>query len=172
VTISHDAPGHNAAGMVKKAQYFLERPGEYEIGGVFLTGVATYNKKAEGDAVRRNLIWIYSFEDYTVAHLGDLDHVPAQSEVEALGPIDVLLIPVGGGRALNAGQAGEVISLIEPAIAIPMHYATPQSQIELEPLDKFLKEMGVSSVEEIETLKVTAGALSEETQVVVLKPQV
>ena len=79
------------------------------------------------------------------------------------------MIPVGGGRALNSNQAGEVISLIEPRIIIPMHYSTPSCKPDLEPLDKFLKEMGVSTVEEKKTLKVTASSLPEDTQVIVLE---
>jgi L-ascorbate metabolism protein UlaG (beta-lactamase superfamily) len=90
-----------------------------------------------------------------------------------MGPIDVLLVPVGGGKALNSGQAGEVISLIEPSIVVPMHYqlASSESNVELQPLDNFLKEMGVSSAEEVDTLKVTSSSLAEETQVVILKKQ-
>jgi len=169
VTISHDAPGHNAIDVVKKANFFLDIPGEYEIGGVFLTGVATVDGKAEEP--RRNVIWLFNFDNYTVAHLGDLDHVPTQSNVEALGPIDVLLIPVGGGRALNGGQAGEVISLIEPSIVVPMHYHLPGSKLGLDSVDQFLKEMGVSSAEPQESLRISSGTFAEETEVVVLQPQ-
>jgi L-ascorbate metabolism protein UlaG (beta-lactamase superfamily) len=98
--------------------------------------------------------------------------VPGQAEIEALGPIDVLLVPVGGGKALNSGQAGEVISLIEPSIVVPMHYQLPSnSSLSLEPLEQFLKEMGVSSADEVDTLKVTSSNLEDETQVVILKKQ-
>ncbi len=169
VTISHDAPGHNAVDVVKKAAFFLDVPGEYEIGGVFLTGVATVDGKAEEP--RRNVIWLINFDDFTVAHLGDLDHVPTQKDVEALGPIDVLLVPVGGGRALSSGQAGEVISLIEPSIVVPMHYHLSGSKLDLEPLEPFLKEMGVSSAEPQDMLRISSSNLAEETQVVVLQPQ-
>ncbi len=171
VTISHDAPGHSATHMLKKADYVLNRPGEYEIGGIFITGVATVNPHASPETARRNIIWVFDFNDYTICHLGDLDHVPDQGDIEKLGPIDVLMVPVGGGRALNSGQAGEVISLIEPARVIPMHYQTPTSRVPLEPLDKFLKEMGVTVADEMDMLRVTASSLGEETQVVVLRPQ-
>src|SRR5574341_550239 len=78
--------------------------------------------------------------------------------ISAIGPINVLMIPVGGGLALNGSQAVEVIRLIEPAIVIPMHYATPGSDLPLEPLNNFLAEMGVSSVEELDTLIVNQAA--------------
>src|SRR5574341_1446602 len=104
VTVSHDAPGHNAIDVVK-AERVLDRPGEYEIGGVFITGIATHNPRASADKARRNLVFVYNFDGMTVCHLGDLDHVPDQAQVEALGPIDVLCVPVGGGGGLNSSQA-------------------------------------------------------------------
>jgi len=68
-------------------------------------------------------VFLFEFEDITICHLGDLDHVPTQAQVEeSLGEVDVLLVPVGGGESLNAAQASEVISLLEPHIVIPMHY--------------------------------------------------
>ena len=88
---------------------------------------------------------------------------------ETLTDLDVLFIPVGGVTALNASQAAEVVSQLEPRIVIPMHYQTPQFSGKLEPLDRFFKEMGISAVEEQDTLKVTKNSVPEETQVVVLK---
>jgi L-ascorbate metabolism protein UlaG (beta-lactamase superfamily) len=169
VTVSHDSPGHNALDSVKYEAYALTRPGEYEIGGVFITGVATHSHSPD-EQVRRNIVFVYDFGTIIACHLGDIDHVPTQSQIELLGPIDVLMVPVGGGGGLNSAQAAEVISLIEPNIVIPMHYQTPASRIDLEPLDKFLKEMGVTEPEVADSLKVTSSNLTEEeTRVVVLE---
>jgi L-ascorbate metabolism protein UlaG (beta-lactamase superfamily) len=167
VTVSHDAPGHNAVGTVQRVRHELIRPGEYEIGGLFITGVATYNPRQQ-DNPRRNIIFVFDFDGLTIGHLGDLDHVPSSSQIESLGPLDVLLTPVGDGAALSSGQAAEVISLIEPSIVIPMHYQTPHCAIPLDPLDKFLKELGVSEVETQESLKITRSSLPDDTQTVVL----
>lgn len=169
VTISHDAPGHNAVDVVKRVEHTLVYPGEYEISGVFVTGVATYNSKLPPEQMRRNVVYVFDFGSYTVAHLGDLDHVPAQARIEELGPIDVLLVPVGGGGALNSAQAAEVISLIEPSTVVPMHYQIDGCDLELDPLDKFLAELGISEFEEEESLSVRGSSGSDETQVVVLK---
>ncbi len=169
VTVSHDAPGHNAHDLVKKVEHVLSRPGEYEIGGVFITGVEAYDITRDPAEIRRNVVFVYDFDSMTVAHLGDLDHVPGQSEIEQLGPIDVLLLPVGGGGALNSAEAAEVISVIEPSIVVPMHYQTEAVKLDLDPLDKFLKEMGVSNVVEMDTLKISSVGAEEETQIVVLR---
>ncbi len=170
VTSSHNTPGHNAYDTVNGAEHFLFRPGEYEIAGIFVTGVATFDKK-NAETTRYNVVYTYDFDGVTVCHLGDLDHVPTQSQIEALGTVDVLLIPVGGGGALNSGQASDVISLFEPSIAIPMHYHLPGFNLDLDPLDRFLKEMGVSQIEKTDSLRISASSLSEETQIVVLTPQ-
>ena len=97
-----------------------------------------------------------------------LDHIPNQSEVDALGEINIVLVPVGGGASLHASQAAEVISLLEPNYVIPMHYHTEQAKIELDPVDRFLREMGVTSPSVEESLKIGKGSLPEQTQIVLL----
>lgn len=172
VTISHDAPGHNFAAAVKGAQHVLRGPGEYEIGGVFITAVQTdapASKKKE--APPRNTLYVFDYEGLTVAHLGDLRVVPSQAEIEALGTVHIALVPVGGGGGLNAAKAAEVVSLLEPSIVIPMHYATPACKLPLESLNKFMKEMGLGAPEKQPLLKISASGLPEETRVVVLDYQ-
>jgi L-ascorbate metabolism protein UlaG (beta-lactamase superfamily) len=170
VSISHDAPGHNFVSAVKTKHRVLDGPGEYEIGGVFITGVQTNGSKRAKDEPR-NTLYVFDYDGITVAHLGDLRNVPSQSQVEALGNVDIVLVPVGGGGGLNAAKAAEVVSLLEPGLVIPMHYATPDCKIKLAPLSKFLSEMGLSEMEAIDSLKVTRSAIPEETHVVVLNYQ-
>jgi L-ascorbate metabolism protein UlaG (beta-lactamase superfamily) len=171
VTISHDAPGHNNSDAVKGVSHVLTGAGEFEIGGVFITAVQTDGggKKAK-DRVR-NTLYVFDYDGITVAHLGDLQSVPTQSEVEALGTVNVALIPVGGGSSLNAAKAAEVISLLEPNLVIPMHYSTPASKVSLDSLNKFLKEMGLSKPQTQASLKVTRSGLPDETHVIVLDYQ-
>ena len=167
VTISHEGTGHNNVEAVKTDPHTLVGPGEYEIGGVFVTGIAMHN----AETMQRNVAYLLDFDGVTVLHLGDLSHVPQQSEVEALGQVNVLIVPVGGGNSLRAEQAAEVVALIEPYFVVPMHYEQPGLAFALDPLDKFLKAMGVSNPQELDTLKVSAGDTPEQPQVVVLTPQ-
>ena len=168
VTISHDAPGHNHAEAVKGSSHVITGPGEFEIGGVFITGVQTDANGKKTAEQPRNTLFLFDFDGLTIAHLGDLSQVPSQSEVEALGTVNVALVPVGSGNGLNAAKAAEVISLIEPNIVIPMHYGSKAGKLDLEPLSKFLKEMGLPSHETIPSLKVSQSGLPEETKVIVL----
>ena len=166
-TVSHDAPGHNNVGNVKSLQRLIDGPGEYEIGGVFIIGAAMHNVQTEPP--KRNVAYMFDYDGLNIVHLGDLDHVPAQATVELMGNVDVALVPVGGGGGLNATQAAEVIGLLEPSIVIPMHYQMDESTLELDSVDKFLKEMGVSRIQQENILKVTKSGLPEQTQIVVLE---
>ena len=168
MTISHDAPGHNYAQAVKGKSHEITGPGEYEIGGVFITGVQTNGHSKKSSDEPRNTLYVFDFDGVTVAHLGDLNHVPSQSEIEALGTVDLALVPVGGGGGLSPSKAIEVISLLEPGIVIPMHYHTPGNKLKLSPVDKFLKEMGISSLEPQPSLKLSRSSVPEETKVVLL----
>ena len=170
VTVSHDAVGHNNAKAVKGASHVIAGPGEFEIGGVFITGVQT-NGQSKKDDELRNTLYGFDYDGITIAHLGDLRRVPSQAEVEDMGAVNVALVPVGGGGGLNAAKAAEVISLLEPNIVIPMHYATKDAKLHLDSLDKFLKEMGLSASQPEASLKVTRTGLPEETHVVVLEYQ-
>ena len=165
VTISHDAPGHNNASAVGGVQHVLSGPGEYEIGGVFITGIATPSRNGSFN----NIIYVFDYNGLTVAHLGDIGDIPTQRQIEDLELVNILLVPVGGGSSLNAAQAAELVSMIEPNIVIPMHYQVPGLTIKLDPIDKFLKEMGAMDAKQDVTFKAgSADALPVETEVVLL----
>jgi L-ascorbate metabolism protein UlaG (beta-lactamase superfamily) len=172
VTVSHDAAGHNHTDAVKGTTHVIDGPGEFEIGDVFITGVQTdgVSKKKSANGTR-NTLYVFDYDGITVAHLGDLQQVPSQTEIEALGTVNVALVPVGGGGGLNAAKAAEVVSLLEPNLVIPMHYATPDAKGTLDSLSKFLKEMGLGKIESQPVLKVSRSSLPEETHVIVLDYQ-
>ncbi len=174
-TVSHEAPGHSNTDVVKGTSHVIDGPGEFEIGGVFITGVqsdsTSSGKRKSKDNGAHNTIYVFDYDGITVAHLGDLQQTPTQSEIELLGTVNVVLVPVGGGNGLNAAKAAEIISLIEPNLVIPMHYSTPATKLSLDSLNKFIKEMGLSTPESQPSLKVTRSALPSETHVVVLDYQ-
>ncbi len=170
VTVSHNAPGHNFSKAVKGYKHLLDGPGEYEIGGVFITGVRTSGGKKEENRPH-NTLYVFDYEGLTIAHLGDLRQAPSRSQIDALGEVDIALVPVGAGSGLNAAKAAEVVGILEPKIIIPMHYATPHAKLPLEPLEKFFKEMGVGTIPPEASLKITKSSLPEDTRIVVLEYQ-
>ena len=171
VTISYDDPMCRYTSGVRGPYKLLDGPGEYEIGGVFVTGIVTFADGKRGASRGLNNIFTFNFDGLTVCHLGLLGHVPTQSQVESLGTVNVLLVPVGGGGSLTPARASEAISLFEPSIVVPMYYKIPDLQVKLGTLDGFLKEMGLEKVGAQETLKVNQSGLSEETEVIVLEPK-
>ena len=169
VTISHDHPEHDNVKAVKGKPMIIHRPGEYEIKGIFVIGIPTSQGAGKESPGTRNTMYLFDLEGVTVCHLGDLVRVPTQSEVEELSDVDVLLIPVGGGKTIGAAKASEVISLLEPKVVIPMHYATEAVKgMKLQRVDHFLKEMGIKETVPQDTVKLTKGGLPSETQVVVM----
>ncbi len=173
VTISHRSPHHSYVEGVKGEFSVIDGPGEYEIGGTFITGIRMLPLKGEDpkDTILQNNVFVIYMDDIAICHLGDISHVPSQNQVEDMGNIDILLVPVGGQKALNATQASEVISLVEPYIVIPMHYDLPELTLVFDPVSKFLKEMGIAKADTVESLKLTKSNLPEETQIILLNPK-
>ncbi|OGO15423.1 MAG: hypothetical protein A2Z14_05100 [Chloroflexi bacterium RBG_16_48_8] len=171
VTISHDEPFHNNEKAVRGSRRVITGPGEYEIGGVFITGLSIMQMKAsKQDGSQPNTMYVIDFDNLRVVHLGNLSYVPSQAQIENLGAVEIALVPVGGNGVLTPSEASEVISLIEPSIVVPMQYKTGQETVNLGTVTPFLKEMGIASLEPLPSLKVTQSGLSEETQVVLLEP--
>jgi len=171
VTVSHDASGHNHLSAVKGYNHDITGPGEVEIGGVFITGVQTDGNGKKKAEVPRNTLYVFDYNGLTVAHLGDLRQIPTQAEIEAIGSVNIALVPVGGGGGLNAAKAAEVVSMLEPNIVIPMHYAIKNCKLPLDSLGKFLKEMGLHDEPSQPGLKMSRSALPSETKVIVLDTQ-
>ena len=169
VTVSVDLPEHNNVRGVRAGFKDLTGPGEYEVGGVFITGIDIRPDRKKQETAPRNTVFVLDFDGVTVCHLGMLAHVPTQAQVEALGAVNLLLVPVGAEGRLNASQAAEVVSLLEPNLVVPMHYRLKGLQLKLDPVSKFLKEMGLADLAPQDTLKVTRTGLPEETQVVLLE---
>lgn len=171
VTVSYDDPQCRYTSGVRGPFKLFDGPGEYEVGGVFITGIATFADGKRGASRGLNTVFTFDFGGLTVCHLGRLGHVPTQSQVENLGTVNILLVPVGGGGSLSPARASEVISLFEPSLVIPMYYKVRGLQVSLGTLGRFLKEMGLEKMDSQEVLKVSRTGLSEETQVVVLEPK-
>jgi L-ascorbate metabolism protein UlaG (beta-lactamase superfamily) len=174
VTLSHGHPGHSYIKGVSGDPKIVDGPGEYEIQQILITGVQTYHDRERGKRLGRNTAYLITMDDVQVCHLGDLGDVLDDAAQEALNGADVLLIPVGGGNALDAELAVEVIAQIEPRIIVPMHYATPAYKparpdgTALDPVDKFCREMGVEVMEPLPKVVITRATLPTEPQVMLL----
>ena len=169
VTISHESPNHDAVAAIGGPPRVVRGPGEYEIGGVMITGVATPGERAAGGGFGKNTAYLLEVDDLTVCHLGDLGKTLNAEQIEALKDPDVLLIPAGGECTIGAAEVAEVVSQLEPKLVVPMHYAMPGVPLKLDSIDRFCREMGVQEVRPQAKIAVTRNSLPDETTVVVLE---
>jgi len=170
VTVSHQHPNHSYIRAVRGGAYVIQGPGEYEVRDTFIFGVATTHNTPRDQNLGPNTSYLIEMEEMSICHLGDLGQPLTQEQVEELQNVDILLVPVGGRDTLTPSGAAEVISQLEPSVVIPMHYKVPGIQANLGTLQRFLKEMGVDEVSEVEAFSVTKSQLGEDPRVVVLKP--
>lgn len=168
VTVSHDHQDHTYLKAVAGSPTVLNRPGEYEIGGAFVTGISTFHDGEKGGERGKNLAFVVEMEDIKVCHLGDLGHTPSAEQVEEMVGCDVLLVPVGGGTTIDGARAAEVVSLLDAKLVVPMHYHTDAHKNGLDTADRFLKEMEVKAVEPQPKLQITRSAIPSEAQVILL----
>jgi L-ascorbate metabolism protein UlaG (beta-lactamase superfamily) len=168
VTISHNHPGHNYVMGVEGDPRVVRGPGEYEISDVLITGVPAYHDNERGKQLGRNTIYIIHMDDIVICHLGDLGHTLQEEQLEGVADADVLLVPIGGQHTINAAQAAEVISQVEPHVVVPMHYYSTAESASSE-LDKFCREMGVETVRSQPKLTIARTTLPAEMQVVILE---
>ena len=172
LTISHEHENHAYTRAVRDGAYVIAGPGEYEVAGVVVNGLPTYHDTAEGAEHGRNTVYVIELDEVRVCHLGDLGHSLDDGMLGAIGNVDLLLVPVGGGRALDGAKAAEVVRQVEPRVVVPMHYALPTIKKELAPVERFLQEMGVEGAEAQPKLSIQASSSEAETRVVLLEARV
>lgn len=168
VTVSHAHPGHSYIQGVSSVRKTVSGPGEYEIGGVLILGLATFHDNVGGENKGKNTVYLMEIDDVAICHLGDLGHMLSASEMEALGSVDVLMVPVGGVSTIDATIAAEMVRRLEPKVVVPMHYQFKTKDSGLELVDRFLKETGVKDVSPQSKLSLTKSKLPQSTQVCLL----
>lgn len=165
VTVSHKGDDADHVGGITGTPFIIDVPGEYESKGVFVYGISAPTAKGE------NTIMLIESEDLSLAHLGVIDRDLSSAELEQLKDVDILLLPVGGGRTLNGKKAAELVATIEPRIVIPLRFDSDGVKETLEPVGEFLKAMGGARKEETSKFKISRKDLPEEdTLIVVLTP--
>ena len=168
VTVSHQHPGHSCVQDIDGEPKLVTGPGEYEISDVLIIGIATFHDDQKGIKSGKNTVYLMEVDGVSVCHLGDLGHVLTGEQVEGIDDVDVLLLPVGEKSTIDASMAAEVVRQLEPKVVIPMHYKTPAISRELEPVAKFLKEMGIEQINSQPRLSLTPSGLPVSTQVFLL----
>jgi len=162
VLVTHHHFDHDNVSVAGKDALIIDGPGEYEAKGVFIYGREAFHDDQEGAALGTVTMYLIEEDKIRLAHLGDLGQKKlTKDQLEFLDNVDILLIPVGGQYTINASEASNIINEIEPRIVIPMHYGFPglKSGKKLDPVDNFVKEIGLSP-EKMDELKITEKTLS------------
>jgi L-ascorbate metabolism protein UlaG (beta-lactamase superfamily) len=167
VTVSHAHPSHSYIQGVSGAR-IVKGPGEYEISGVLIIGLTAYHDAVKGQSRGKNTIYLMEIDGVTICHLGDIGHIIGDKEMEEMGKVDILMVPVGGVTSITPAMAAETIRKMEPKIVLPMHYKMPGSSRELEPVESFLKEMGQGPIEPKPKLNINKNNLPLTMQVAIL----
>lgn len=170
--VTHAHPDHANAGAIHGNPALITGPGEYELSGLTVRGIPTFHDDEEGRERGLNTAFVIEIasEGIVIAHLGDFGEAAVREEtLEALGDVDLLMIPVGGTYTIDGPAAAKVAGQIEPRMIVPMHYALPGLAVKLAPVEPFLKSFGIAAPERLEKLVIRKKDLAEEaTRVVVL----
>lgn len=173
VVKTHEDPTHFSLQGLGNDFRLVTGAGEFEIKGVALRGIQTYHDSQRGALRGKNFVSVVEIDDITVCHLGHLGHALDEVELDAIGSkVDVLCVPIGGGGHINSAQASEIVNQIEPKLVVPISYKLPGLNLlsqDLEPVDKFAKEMGVTDLSAQPKLQLTTSPSVEETKLIILE---
>lgn len=176
VTVSHQHKDHNAVDQVngtarRKKPFIVSEAGEYEVGGLSVFGTKTDHDDSKGAERGENIVFVVMVDNVRVCHLGDLGHELTTEQLAEIGPVDVVLCPVGGVYTIDPKTAVKTIHTLEPGFAVPMHYKTKEHEeqmfADLSTLDDFQKAYGTEAKPEAK-LKIDSTKIPVETELVVL----
>src|SRR3989344_1272443 len=167
---THDHEDHSNIKAVTGEPKIFDGPGEYESKGVVVTGVKSFHDNSGGSERGLNTIFNVIIDGIRIAHLGDIGQAElTEAQIEEIDNVDILLVPVGSVYTIDAKGAAGIIAQLEPKMVIPMHYGGVEGlKLPLDPVEKFLKDMGAENVIPVPKLTITKDKLPEETEVVLL----
>ena len=139
VTVSHGHHDHNAVSAVEGNPKVIDSVGSTEVEGVFISGFSSFHDEHKGKKRGKNIIFTYRLDGVDVCHLGDIGEECSARIIDAVGTVNVLLIPVGGKYTIDAELAKDYVDKLMPEIVIPMHYATDDLSFDLDPVEDFLE---------------------------------
>lgn len=141
VTISHHHFDHDNLRTIKGHPQTADKIGFFYFSDIPVKGIPSYHDKVMGEKRGANTIFTFDLDGYKLCHLGDLGHTLTSEDVAAIGPVDILFIPVGGNFTIDGNEAAEVCAAMNSHIVIPMHYKTHAVSIPIEGPEQFITQM-------------------------------
>ncbi len=171
VTVSYKDAYHSNTGAIEGEPRVFSWPGEYETSRYPFKGIASFHNQKEDEEQKENTIFTVDIKGIRLCHLGVLGTKLTPEQLEQIGDVDILFVPVGGKQAIDAKKAKEVVEQIEPRVIIPMIYDTEGSNCGLGAAEPFLSEMGSQGGEPIDAFDVKRSELPDEMSKVVVISQ-
>ena len=173
VSTSHNHGDHNNINALKCNFSHFNELGIFSAHGIAIRGVATFHDKALGTKRGKNTVYNFSIDGINVCHCGDLGHVLTDTQINEIGTVDILLLPVGGRATIGALDAVQVMRQLNPAIVIPMHYRTKAFGLLgfiFEKVDKFIAVSGLKTkkCKELDIDKAKIKEYKEDKEIVIL----
>jgi L-ascorbate metabolism protein UlaG (beta-lactamase superfamily) len=170
VVVSHDHADHNNVSAVQGKPEVVKGGGLKTAKGIQFKGVATYHDGSRGKLRGANIVSCFTVDDIKLCHLGDLGHILSQSQMEEVGTVDVLFVPVGGSFTINAAEAVQVCDQLSPRLIIPMHFRMPKCAYPIASVADFLK--GKKNVRKLDSseMELEPETLPAASEIVVLEP--
>ena len=170
VTVSNSHPNHSSADEIEGEPKVFHAPGEYEYNGVTVRGVMTPLSEGQPQE-ERSVAFTIEIGNINICHLGDISVPLTTRLIDELKPVDVVLIPTGGNCTLDMDQVYQTLQDLDAKVVIPMHYKTPGVDVDLDPIDNFVRRMGLDAVQPQPRLVVTTTNLGTDMRVVVMTNQ-
>jgi L-ascorbate metabolism protein UlaG (beta-lactamase superfamily) len=169
VTVSHSHDDHSNVKTVKGNPQVIKQEGNWTIKGIEARGIPSFHDSLRGSQRGNNIIFCFAVDSVNICHLGDLGHLVDEKLMTDIGPVDILLIPVGGFFTIDATQATEVAGYLNAKITIPMHFKTAKTGLPIAPVDDFLK--GKSNVRRLNSneIEITKTNLPDQAEILVFE---
>lgn len=168
VTTSHQHDDHNYTKVVKGKFTVVSSAGKHTVKGIEILGVPTFHDEAGGSKRGMNLVFRIAIDGIAVVHCGDLGHPLTAEQAQLLGPVDVLLLPVGGYYTIDHIEARQVMDALKPRLTVPMHFKTPSINFPIQPVEPFLALVGGGMRAGTMAIEVDQASLAQEPKIVVL----
>jgi len=169
--ISHDHFDHNCSRIVKGDFVTMREPGKKELKGVKVLGLPAYHDDAEG--TKRGKVTLFRFDigGIRFCHCGDLGQDLGDQQVQALGKVDVLFVPVGGVFTLDGAGAQRLVDRLQPKVVVPMHFRIGGLSLSIQTVDGFLAGIPENSVRRVgNEVELEKEDLPEDTEYWVFSP--
>ena len=169
VTVSHDHFDHNNVAAIRGNPQIFRKVGKADIEGIRFRGIASFHDNVGGKERGKNTISRFEVDGVKVCHLGDLGHQLSDEQISEIGPVDVLLVPVGGIFTIDAKIATKLCDRLKPKIIIPMHFMDGKCHFPIAGVDEFLR--GKENLNRLDTseIEIRSEELPSVTRIVVLK---